>query len=90
MTGFVVGVLVGAVLLAVALWGRQAWAWWQRRRAARDWCDECQRPLREREVHTLAAVDEVAVDGVLGGTAVSADYCAAHCPGGCHRGCEAV
>lgn len=42
------------------------------------------------DLHLIVAIsDDDTALGIEGSTAMSADFCAEHCPGGCLRGCVA-
>lgn len=74
--------------------------WWLSRKERRESAPErpslageciCGRQLHGDDLHLVVALssDDEAL-GIEGGrTAVSADFCAEHCPGGCLRGCVA-
>lgn len=57
----------------------------RRARPTGDVCETCQVPLTTRTAHTLQSDPEPVSDGgpVLGWSAMIADYCPLHCPGGC-------
>jgi hypothetical protein len=71
--------------------------WWLARRERRQRAPEaprlageciCGRELHGEDLHLVVAVsDDDSALGIDGHTAMSADFCAEHCPGGCTLGC---
>lgn len=68
--------------------------WWlarkerRQRRPAEGEC-VCGRQVSGKHLHRVVALssDDAALGIEGGGTAMSADFCREHCPGGCTRGC---
>jgi len=50
-------------------------------------CEVCGEPADHRIV---SGGDDAALGIVNGGTLMAADFCAAHCPGGCLAGCAKI
>jgi hypothetical protein len=51
----------------------------------------CGRQLAGEDLHVVvAAADDDQALGIEGQTAMSADFCSSHCPGGCLRGCAKI
>lgn len=67
--------------------------WWRDRKRVVGEC-ECSAQLTRRQRHLVVATfdddDELAGGSSFGSTAMSADFCGRHCPGGCDRGCVAA
>lgn len=78
-----------AVVCYVALW--RLWRQPERvggvpQEAPTDWCETCSIALTPETTHRLTAERKPTVDPdthLLAGGGISAEYCAAHCPGGC-------
>lgn len=69
---------------------RRARAWWRARRAKpRDLCEICAVPLPAKRCHevTETFTDDTGDPEMpaLGGSSMTATYCARHCPGGCQH-----
>lgn len=68
--------------------------WWRARRRPIDaFPDECQcgKVLTRAERHRVIDTgDDERLEITAGGTFMSADFCAEHCPGGCDRGCARI
>lgn len=92
MTVLFVLVVLVPTLIAWGLGARWAlrWlrAWWAARGRGPVGECVCGKEVRGRQLHVVAAVstDDQAL-GIDGMTAMSADFCSEHCPGGCLRGC---
>lgn len=54
-------------------------------------CERCGALVSGDALHTIVSIsDDDRELGIDGSTAVSADFCAEHCPGGCRRGCAKI
>lgn len=59
--------------------------WWRKRNAVYDWCEKCNKPLRDRDVWEIRsdATDDALISDVPmmgGGTYMAATYCHDHAP----------
>lgn len=97
----IVGLILGAVILAVGYVVKRKWDEHQTRKERtklrESWdepykCDVCNEILDETNHHKIVVrpQDEVEKEwsGIGAGTAMVADTCPDHCEGGCNRGCE--
>lgn len=82
------------MLTGLARWWLDRAARRDAKRARRSVSGECVcgKVVTGKDLHVVMArsTDDAAL-GIEGGmTAMSADFCKAHCPGGCQRGCPSV